>query len=408
MPGGIWSQIATGDAEAFEHVYAANADRVHGFAFRRSGSWDIADEITSGVFLEAWRRRAEVDLEPDDAILPWLLGVAANLMRNAGRKEQRYQAFLSTAGTAAERPRLCRRCRRAAGQPTRAGPAPGSRWTTSTDDDRDLLLLCVAEGLTPGEVATALAVPAGTVRSRLSRARRPAAAACSTSSTRLTPAPGTTGTPSITGTGTGVRDDVLDDDDVDRLLQGDARSGRPARRRASVTSRCCGRPWPRRTQLEEGRARRWHRELVPALATVTPIGWGHRRRRVLGRGRCRGGTVVLSASAAATIIYERAGNRSEVRCLPKIVTDYENPKYGDNTEIDGDSASDALAGCARACGEQGGHQEHGALGPAAPARPRVRHRPSSRASWRTKRSGVFPVDPTHHSCEDVGLPRSDG
>jgi RNA polymerase sigma factor (sigma-70 family) len=39
------------------------------------------------------------------------------------------------------------------------------------DDDRDLLLLCVAEGLTPMQVATALNLRPGTVRSRLSRAR---------------------------------------------------------------------------------------------------------------------------------------------------------------------------------------------------------------------------------------------
>ena len=155
MSGGIWSQIAAGDAGAFERMYGASADRVHGFAFRRTGSWDLADEITSQVFLEAWRRRAEVDLQPDDVILPWLLGVAANLMRNAGRKEQRYQAFLSTQGP----------------QPSVPDFADDVAGQVDSRRELDLLLLCVAEGLTPGEVATALAMPAGTVRSRLSRAR---------------------------------------------------------------------------------------------------------------------------------------------------------------------------------------------------------------------------------------------
>jgi RNA polymerase sigma-70 factor (ECF subfamily) len=170
MSGGIWSQIAAGDAQAFERVYAAHADRVHGFAFRRSGSWDLADEITSQVFLEAWRRRAEVDLEPDDAIFPWLLGVAANLMRNAGRKEQRYRAFLSTQSPQPSVPDIADDV---AGQLDSQRELDLLRLALDylSDDDRDLLLLCVTEGLTPGEVALALSMPAGTVRSRLSRAR---------------------------------------------------------------------------------------------------------------------------------------------------------------------------------------------------------------------------------------------
>jgi RNA polymerase sigma factor (sigma-70 family) len=170
LDGGIWSQIAAGDAGAFERMYGAHADRVHGFAFRRTGSWDLADEITSQVFLEAWRRRAEVDLQPDEVILPWLLGVAANLMRNAGRKEQRYQAFLSTQGPQPSVPDFADDV---AGQLDSQRELDLLRQALDHlgDDDRDLLLLCVAEGLTPGEVATALAMPAGTVRSRLSRAR---------------------------------------------------------------------------------------------------------------------------------------------------------------------------------------------------------------------------------------------
>jgi RNA polymerase sigma factor (sigma-70 family) len=170
MSGGIWSLIAAGDAPAFEQVYALHADRVHGFAFRRSGSWDLADEITSQVFLEAWRRRAEVDLQPDEASLPWLRGVAANLMRNAGRKEQRYQTFLSTQNPRASVPDFADEV---AGQLDSQRELDLLRLALDHlgDDDRDLLLLCVAEGLTPGEVATALALPPGTVRSRLSRAR---------------------------------------------------------------------------------------------------------------------------------------------------------------------------------------------------------------------------------------------
>ncbi len=168
--GSLWARIAAGEPDAFERVYVLHANRVHGFAFRRSGSWDLADEITSGVFLEAWRRRTEVDLDPDEAILPWLLGVAANLMRNAGRKAQRYQAFLSTQTPPDRVPDFAEDL---AGQLDSQRELDLLRLALEHlgDDDRDLLLLCVAEGLTPTEVAAALDLPAGTVRSRLSRAR---------------------------------------------------------------------------------------------------------------------------------------------------------------------------------------------------------------------------------------------
>jgi RNA polymerase sigma factor (sigma-70 family) len=170
--GTLWSRVAAGDPAAFEEVYVRFSDRVHGFAFRRSGSWDLADEVTSGTFLEAWRKRAEVELESreDDAILPWLLGVAANLMRNAGRKQQRYQSFLAGHAPLAVVPDF---------SDDVASQVDGQRDLDTLrqamdllgDDDRDILLLCVAEGLTPTQVATALDLPPGTVRSRLSRAR---------------------------------------------------------------------------------------------------------------------------------------------------------------------------------------------------------------------------------------------
>ena len=170
--GTLWSRVASGDPDGFEEVYKLFADRVHGFAFRRSGSWDLADEVTSGTFLEAWRKRAEVELDSaeDDAILPWLLGVAANLMRNAGRKQQRYQTFLSGFAPPAVVPDFSDDV---ATQVDSQRDLDVLRHAMDLlgEDDRDVLLLCVAEGLTRTEVASALGIPAGTVRSRLSRAR---------------------------------------------------------------------------------------------------------------------------------------------------------------------------------------------------------------------------------------------
>ncbi len=130
----------------------------------------MAEDLTSAVFLEAWRRRGEVRFS-GDSVLPWLLGVANNATRNAQRTLRRHSALLAKlpppgeegdiAADAAERvdsERLARHllCAMA-----------GLRRT-----EREVLALCDWAGLSYSEAAVALGVPEGTVRSRLSRARQ--------------------------------------------------------------------------------------------------------------------------------------------------------------------------------------------------------------------------------------------
>jgi DNA-directed RNA polymerase specialized sigma24 family protein len=66
---------------------------VYNYCFRRIGDWSQAEELTSIVFFEAWRRRKNVRLEYENA-LPWLLGVATNVLRNVRRSQRRHRAAL--------------------------------------------------------------------------------------------------------------------------------------------------------------------------------------------------------------------------------------------------------------------------------------------------------------------------
>src|SRR5215510_15950421 len=54
----------------------------------------MAEDLTSVVFLEAWRRRSEVSFSGDSA-LPWLLGVANNATRNAQLSVRRHNLLLA-------------------------------------------------------------------------------------------------------------------------------------------------------------------------------------------------------------------------------------------------------------------------------------------------------------------------
>lgn len=165
----LWSLVAQGDGPALGELFERHADAVYNHAFRRTADWSAAEEVTSLVFLEAWRRRGDVELERDTA-LPWLLGVARNVLRNRWRTKRRHRKALA---------RL---------------PEPSAeRFDDDVDDrlddqqrmrrllelirglpasQRDVLELVAWDGLTYEQAAGVLDVPVGTVRSRLSRARR--------------------------------------------------------------------------------------------------------------------------------------------------------------------------------------------------------------------------------------------
>jgi len=73
----LWRRAAGHDGTAFGELFERHADAVYLHCFRRTASWSTAEELTSVVFLEAWRRRRAVRLDTD-SILPWLLAVANN------------------------------------------------------------------------------------------------------------------------------------------------------------------------------------------------------------------------------------------------------------------------------------------------------------------------------------------
>lgn len=117
----LWERVAGGDVEAFGALFFRHAPAVYAFCLRRTADPAAADDLTSIVFLEAWRRRADVRIE-QDALRAWLLGVAVNSLRSHWRSRRRHGAALARlrverAGAGRARPgrRAARRGRPAAG-----------------------------------------------------------------------------------------------------------------------------------------------------------------------------------------------------------------------------------------------------------------------------------------------------
>ena len=166
--GRLWSLAADGDPAAFGELYDRHHRAVYNYLFRRTASWDRAEELTSVVFLEAWRRRRRADIA--GSALPWLLGVAHNVVRNEWRSTRRHGAALRRFPQPRESEALDevvvaridaeRRMHRVLALVSRL-----------PERERAVLELVAWAGLSYESAATALGVPVGTVRSRLSRAR---------------------------------------------------------------------------------------------------------------------------------------------------------------------------------------------------------------------------------------------
>lgn len=167
----LWQEALDGSPAAFGLIFERHAKAVYNFSFRRTGSWSLAEDITSDVFLLAWRRRRAVVFTVDcGSVLPWLYGVASNIVRNRRRSERRATAaFARLDATEAE-------ADFSDDLVGRLGDERRMREVLAVVEqlashEQEVLALCAWAGLSYEDCALALDIPVGTVRSRLARAR---------------------------------------------------------------------------------------------------------------------------------------------------------------------------------------------------------------------------------------------
>jgi RNA polymerase sigma-70 factor (ECF subfamily) len=75
-----------GDETAFAEVYRRHAPTVYGW-FRRRLEW-AASDLTAETFTQAWLSRRRFRDERDGSALPWLLGIAHNVLRDSARRDR--------------------------------------------------------------------------------------------------------------------------------------------------------------------------------------------------------------------------------------------------------------------------------------------------------------------------------
>lgn len=158
--------LRAGRAAAFDELYRRHHERIWAFLARLTGDRAEAEDLYQETWLAAARHAHE--LPADSALLPWLYTVARNKHRSSRRARrydgERKQRFGSepTAPTAAPD-------ELAAVHAESAALARG--FAALSAEHREVLLLCLVEGLATSEVGQVLGLNDAAVRKRLSRAR---------------------------------------------------------------------------------------------------------------------------------------------------------------------------------------------------------------------------------------------
>jgi RNA polymerase sigma factor (sigma-70 family) len=161
-------RFAAGDGGAVAELYDRYAGPVFTVALARlGGNRELAEEAVQDVFVKAWRAAATFD--PDRPLSPWLYEIARRSAADIARRESRRPPTTQLSPTA----------------PTPAdGDAldPWEAWEVRRalaelpGDELELLRLTHFVGLSQSQIAERLAVPIGTVKSRVHRAHRRLAA----------------------------------------------------------------------------------------------------------------------------------------------------------------------------------------------------------------------------------------
>jgi RNA polymerase sigma-70 factor (ECF subfamily) len=163
--------VAAGDAAALARLYERYAGALFGYLHRLAGDRMTAEEILQDTMLAVWRSAGA--FEGRAKVTTWLFGVARRQAHN------RLRLRSGPAPTAAGLPD---RPDRSAGPEELAIAAAGGTPVAAAvhllpDHHRDVIALVFVAGLPLAEVAEVLAIPVGTVKSRLYHARAAVAAA---------------------------------------------------------------------------------------------------------------------------------------------------------------------------------------------------------------------------------------
>jgi RNA polymerase sigma-70 factor, ECF subfamily len=165
------------DGAVFTGIFDRHRHAVHAYFLGRVGDRELAADLLQETFLRVWRHLPEVEARSGDRQRAWIFTVARNLAIDsyrAGATRRAAEASLRQAAATRETtvpgPHLAaEHAERLARLDAAIGALP--------EEQRVILSMATTGGLTSRQIGEALGEPAGTVRYRLSQARKQLAAA---------------------------------------------------------------------------------------------------------------------------------------------------------------------------------------------------------------------------------------
>jgi RNA polymerase sigma-70 factor (ECF subfamily) len=151
----------------FADAFRAEFPALHRFLRRRVGV-AAADDLAAETFATAYARWPTFD--PSRPVRPWLYGIASNLMRHQWRRERRQLRAYARSGLD---PVLVDDLDESVSRADASAryPKVAAALAELRPSDREILLLNAWAELSDAEIADALSLPVGTVKSRLHRTR---------------------------------------------------------------------------------------------------------------------------------------------------------------------------------------------------------------------------------------------
>ncbi len=169
----LWAALRRREPEALGDLFTRYAGVVHAYAVRHTGSYSIADDAVQTTFVNAWRQFTKSDPGPlkHDTARAWLLTIARNELRNTTRARRRLAQHVSRQPAPLPAPDHAESvaARVDSEQQIQAVRAALSRLPAH---ERETVELVYWAELPLAEAAAVLGVAEGTVKARLSRARR--------------------------------------------------------------------------------------------------------------------------------------------------------------------------------------------------------------------------------------------
>jgi RNA polymerase sigma-70 factor, ECF subfamily len=159
------AKVVEGDHDAFATLMRRHEDRFFSVCLRIMGNRSGALDATQETFLTLYRKASQY--QATAAVGTWLYRIAINTCYDLLRKERRrpseaMPSYLDPADPRGEDLYTSADLR----------PSIEAALSTLTPDFRAVVVLSDLEGMSLPEVAAALEIPVGTVKSRLFRARR--------------------------------------------------------------------------------------------------------------------------------------------------------------------------------------------------------------------------------------------